>query len=175
MQYPSTGFCTLTKTMMKARDSEGQHHARVDMTQHRLCSTETAHAHGPCRGRHHERRRIWLQKCPAKGFTVILLRDCDAFNSCKRGSVPTRNQRHKKTSYGLPKQLVLAKFLNRRQPLGAVMRQSSRTHLGSSSKACGYMQQVITRFMGFSVLCKNKLFALIDSHTCPASPAGHLH
>ena len=74
-QYPSTGFCTLTKTMMKARDSEGQHHARVDMTQHRLCSTETAHAHGPCRGRHHERRRIWLQKCPAKGFTVILLRD----------------------------------------------------------------------------------------------------
>ena len=45
-QYPSTGFCTLTKTMMKARASEGQHHARVDMTQHRLCSTETAHAHG---------------------------------------------------------------------------------------------------------------------------------
>ena len=50
------------------------------------------------------------------------------------------------------------------------MRQSSRTHLGSSSKACGYMQQVITRFMGFSVLCKNKLFALIDSHTCPHRP-----
>ena len=71
MQYPSTGFCTLTKTMMKARDSEGQHHARVDMTQHRLCSTETAHAHGPCRGRHHERRRIWLQKCPAKGCPLF--------------------------------------------------------------------------------------------------------